>query len=220
MSEEPTVELQWLQINYFKPIKVSVFGPYLDGVSDDCLIRDRLYELCDADNIPHEEIDKSWSPGQPQLDGLHVHRADGSRLFTVHVPIEDGLPHIADAIRTTTAQASLQLYLVESMVFWPDCVVKLEEPFADWVTSRIDPDGIRLTIPDYRTTLDAKFKAHIFADLFMSVKLRDNATQLPLQYVGGLLVGMLLKPDNVIWKVVTVTKFDVNSRRRVDIRGS
>jgi hypothetical protein len=141
---------------------VSVFGPYLNSVSDDCLIRDRLYELCDADTIPHEEIDKSWSPGrQTGLDGLRVHRADGPRLFTVHVPIEDGLPHVADAIRTTTAQASLQLYSVQSMYYWPDCVIKLEEPFADWVTSCIDPDSIRLTTPNHRTMLDAKFKADI-----------------------------------------------------------
>jgi hypothetical protein len=60
----------------------------------------------------------------------------------------------------------------------------------------------------------------IFSDFFVKVGLGDNATQMPLQYVDGLLVGMLLVQDNVISKVMTVTKSDVDSRRRVDIRGS
>lgn len=165
MSEVPRDEIIWLEIIYHKPIKSSVSGPYINTISDQHLIRDRLYVVCDLDNVPHSAMDKEWKPGQENgLDGLQslrVHRVDKSWLFTVRVTVEDArnFPSIVEVLRTTTEEANIQVYTVNAMYYWPAWNVKLEEPLEDWVSDMLYPDGVQLIDPAGRTTFDTKERA-------------------------------------------------------------
>jgi hypothetical protein len=84
MSALPDKVLIWLEINYRRPIVVSVFGPYTNSGHDQQLLRDKLYELCNRENISRQTIDNAMDPHLRRLDRLHMSNTQGKWVFTIH----------------------------------------------------------------------------------------------------------------------------------------
>ncbi|KAF2024988.1 hypothetical protein EK21DRAFT_18747, partial [Setomelanomma holmii] len=146
MTGLPDNTLVWIDMVYKKPIHVafetvtviSTFGPYTNSTYDQNLLRQRLYEMCDADPqhlISHNLVDNAMTPSLEQLHLLQANRADGERLFTVYVKDDDH-----------------------------GFCIKVDGSIEDMIRRRLDPEGLRLLPDDWVSTFCSKKEAMHYAD--------------------------------------------------------
>jgi hypothetical protein len=225
MTTLPNNTLIWIDIVQKKPIIVSTFGPYTNFPDDQQLLRDRLYEMCDADpehRIAHSLIDAALTPKLKRLEKLHATTAKDKWWFTVHVKRERNL-RIANAIRDSSRNETLELYRVQLTEFRKEdgtgFTIKVEGSIADEIRRRLDPEGLRLLVKDIVVTLSSKKEAIAFADERLYGKEEDDKIVMPLQCVEGLLAGMTHSPEGYILSMVAITRFNVAERRRQSMSG-
>lgn len=109
----------------------------------------------------------------------------------------------------------MPLWTVESFKF-DAYFIPAGVSLADWVAPRVSPNGINMIDADLRKTFKSKDKAKECAKQLL-VTAGGSNTVMPLEHLHGLWVGMVVRPEEKVDFVVTVTKFDVNGRQRKDI---
>lgn len=146
---------------------------------------------------------------------MGVDEPDGARLFIVKKTIVFDM----DVVRRLfghTPPWGHQVCVVQMMKYWPDEMVKLEEPLADWIGARLDVDRIRLCDPQQTDVFSYAHEAIECAKRRLATGPLWHIS-LPLEYVGGIFAGMILLPDSTIWSVVTITEYNVSTKRKGDI---